>query len=320
MPAAFMISTVVRWAHVDGQGAAREITSPTVPNDHQDPFAYDRERHEATVLAWRRARLARLTAADGWLSLVGRFPLGQGTSRAGAARDCEITLALDKAPAAVGTFDLDGGVVRFTPAPGVTMSLHGSAGVQPLASGVAVSLRTDLHGTPDKLTIGSLTMEVVVRASGLFVRVRDPDSPTLRDFQGQEQYPIDPKWRVVAKFERHEPPKAVDLGYEDGSSLQYTSPGTAVFEVDGVQCRVDPVLDGDRPRLYLVFWDPTARDTTYGAGRFLYAPLPEGDRVLLDFNQAFSPPCAFTPYAACPLAPAQNRLAIRVEAGEKSRH
>jgi uncharacterized protein (DUF1684 family) len=83
---------------------------------------------------------------------------------------------------------------------------------------------------------------------------------------------------------------------------------------------VDPVLDGDGARLYLVFWDPTGRDTTYGAGRFLYAPLPEGDRVLLDFNQAFSPPCAFTPYAACPLAPTQNRLAIRVEAGEKSPH
>jgi uncharacterized protein (DUF1684 family) len=70
--------------------------------------------------------------------------------------------------------------------------------------------------------------------------------------------------------------------------------------------------------LYLLFWDQTGRDTTYGAGRFLYAPLPEGDHVLLDFNQAFSPPCAFTPYSACPLAPAQNRLAVRVEAGEKS--
>lgn len=272
------------------------------------------------MLAWRRARLSRSTAPDGWLSLVGRFPLEQGKSRAGAAGDCEITLSPEKAPSAVGTFELDGAVVRFTPAPGVTMSLLGGAGVQALAPGVAVTLRTDLHGNPDRLALGSLTMEVVVRASGLFVRVRDPDSPTLRNFVGQEHYPIDPKWRVVAKFERHEPPKAVDLGYEDGSSLQYTSPGAAVFEVDGVPCRVDPVLDGERPRLYLVFWDPTARDTTYGAGRFLYAPLPDGDRVLLDFNQAFSPPCAFTPYAACPLAPPQNRLAIRVEAGEKSPH
>jgi hypothetical protein len=134
---------------------------------------------------------------------------------------------------------------------------------------------------------------------------------------GIEHFPIDPRWRVVARLERYEPAKPVDLGYLGGAAGRYLSPGVAVFEVDGVPCRIDPVLDESGGRLYVVFWDPTARDATYGAGRFLYAPLPEGDRVLLDFNQAFSPPCAFTPHAACPLAPAQNRLPIRVEAGER---
>jgi uncharacterized protein (DUF1684 family) len=285
-----------------------------------DPYPYDRASHEAAVTAWRRARLARLTAPDGWLSLIGRSPLEQGRNTAGAEESCDIALPKERAPATVGTFDRDGDTVSFTPAPGVTIVLQGTVDALPLVPGVACPLRTDREGAPDRLALGSLTMEVTLRESGMFVRVRDPDSPQRRDFPGIEQYPIDPKWRVVAKLERYEPPKEVDLGYEAGSTQRYVSPGAAVFELDGVEYRVDPVLDGERPRLYLLFWDQTARDATYGAGRFLYSPLPEGDRVLLDFNQAFSPPCAFTPYAACPLAPAQNRLALRVEAGEKSPH
>jgi uncharacterized protein (DUF1684 family) len=290
---------------------------------HQ-PFAYDRARHEAAVSEWRRARLSRLTTPDGWLSLVGRFPLGQGKSSVGAADGCDVALPPERAPGSVGSFELEGTRVRFTPAVGVQLLLRGGAGAgpdtKPLVPGEAVTLRPDRDGSPDKLLLGALTLEVSERESGFFVRVRDPDSPTRRGFAGIKHYPVDPKWRVVARYERYEPPRMLDLDYEAGSTQRYTSPGAAVFEIDGVSCRLDPVLDENRPRLYLVFWDPTARDTTYGAGRFLYAPLPEGDRVLLDFNQAFSPPCAFTPYAACPVAPQQNRLAVRVEAGEKSSH
>jgi uncharacterized protein (DUF1684 family) len=186
-----------------------------------------------------------------------------------------------------------------------------------LAPAQSVTLTSDLHGAPDKLVLGTLTMEVMERDAGVFIRVRDPQSPTRTAFPGLDYFPIDAKWRVVAKLEPYAPPKEIPLAYESGSHERYFSPGAAVFEVDGVQYRIDPVLDGDRPRLYVVFWDETARDETYGAGRFLYAPLPQGDRVLLDFNQAFSPPCAFTPYALCPLPPPQNRLPVRVCAGEK---
>jgi uncharacterized protein (DUF1684 family) len=286
------------------------------------PFAYDQAQHEAAVSEWRRARLSRLTAPDGWLSLVGRFSLRQGTNSAGAAEGCDVALPPERAPGTVGSFELDGTRVRFTPAAGATLSLRGSAGMdpKPLVPGVAVTLRTDRDGPPDKLVLGALTLEVTDRESGLFVRVRDPDSPTRSGFTGIEHYPVSAKWRVVARLDRYEPPRAIDLDYEAGSAQSYLSPGAAVFEIDGVSYRVDPVFDGNRPRLYLLFRDETARDTTYGAGRFLYTPLPEGDRVLLDFNLAFSPPCAFTPYAACPIAPPQNRLAMRVEAGEKSPH
>jgi uncharacterized protein (DUF1684 family) len=285
------------------------------------PFEYHRAEHEAAVEAWRSARLGRLTAPEGWLSLVGRFPLEEGASRAGGSDACEIPLPGDKAPPAVGVFQRVGAEVTFTPAPGVAITLRGRDGTNPLAPGVAARVRTDGGGPADRLALGALTFEITDRESGMFVRVRDPDSPARRDFTGIDHYPIDPKWRVVAHIEPYAEPKVIELDYEAGTTQRYVSPGAAVFEIDGVQCRIDPVYeDEQRKRLYVVFWDPTARDTTYGAGRFLYAPLPEDGRVLLDFNQAFSPPCAFTPYSACPVAPPQNRLSVRVEAGEKSAH
>lgn len=288
--------------------------------DTPDPYAYDRSQHEALVLAWRRARLARLTAPDSWLSLIGRFPLEPGDNRAGAAAGCSIALPADTAPSLVGNFECHENVVTFTPSEGVALSLRGSAGERPLTAGVSVTLQSDRNGTPDKVVFGTITMEVMERQSGVFVRVRDPESPARTQFPGIEHYSINPKWRVVARFEPYVPPMPLDLGYETGSAEHYVSPGAAVFEIDGVTHRIDPVLDSNGQRLYVVFWDQTGRDTTYGAGRFLYAPLPAGDRVLLDFNQAFSPPCAFTPYALCPLPPPQNRLAVRVEAGEKRPH
>jgi uncharacterized protein (DUF1684 family) len=289
----------------------------------RDPFSYDRREHEAEVGAWRRARLARLTAPDSWLSLVGRFPLAEGTSSVGAGATCDVLLPVEKAPALAGHFERAGAVVRFTPAAGVAMSLQRRPGSQPLEAlepGVPVAVRTDRDGEPDKLALGLLTLEVTEQPAGSFVRVRDPESPTRRDFPGLEYFPITSRWRVVARLEPHEPPQTLELGYESGSSERYESPGDAVFELDGAVHRVTPVYINNRSRLYLVFRDATAGDTSYGAGRFLYAPLPEAGRVLLDFNEAFSPPCAFTPYAACPLAPLQNRLAVRIEAGEMSRH
>jgi hypothetical protein len=284
-----------------------------------DPLAYDQAGHEAAVEAWRRGRLARLSAPDGWLSLVARVPLDDGITSVGSARGCAVALPSEVAPREVGAFRREGAAVTFTPAGGLAMARHGRSGIEPLTPGVEVRVSTDGDGPADRLTIGALTMEVVERPDGMFVRVRDPANPARRDFKGIEHFPIDPKWRLVAKLERYEPPRPIDLRYEMGTKERYLSPGAAVFEIDNVSCRLDPVLDGDGGRLYVVFWDPTARDSTYGGGRFLYAPLPSGDRVLLDFNQAFSPPCAFTPYAACPLAPSQNRLSVRVEAGEKVR-
>ena len=95
-------------------------------------------------------------------------------------------------------------------------------------------------------------------------------------------------------------------------------PGKAVFTRDGKTYELLPVLEtADAKELWFIFADRTSGKETYGSGRFLYADMPKEGKVVIDFNKAYNPPCAFTPYATCPLAPPENRLALPVTAGEK---
>ena len=97
------------------------------------------------------------------------------------------------------------------------------------------------------------------------------------------------------------------------------SPGYAVFTLNDRQLRLDPVLEeAGADQLFFIFRDATAPKETYGGGRFLYSDLPRDGQVVLDFNKAYSPPCAFTDFATCPLPPKQNQLPLRIEAGELS--
>ncbi len=287
----------------------------TIPlADSMDPGT-----HEARVLAWRHARVARLVAPDSWLSLVGKFWLRPGDNTAGGNDACDVILPHDKAPAAIGIFRLETNSVCFLPAPGVEITLRrtGETALAPVVGPAA--LKTDLNGAPDQLIVAphALSCEIMQRESGFAVRVRDRDSPARTGFSGIDYFPIRHDLRVVARFVTYPTPKTIELAYETGASEHNQALGYAEFELDGQPCRVDPVLEGNGARLLLVFADPTNRDSSYGAGRFLYASLPEDGQLVLDFNQAFSPPCAFTPYALCPLPPPQNRLPVRIEAGEK---
>lgn len=93
------------------------------------------------------------------------------------------------------------------------------------------------------------------------------------------------------------------------------SPGYVTFTHGGKEYRLEPVLEGKQ--LFFVFRDGTSNKSTYGAARFLYAAPVKDGTVILDFNKAINPPCAFTPFATCPLPPPQNRLALAITAGEK---
>lgn len=264
----------------------------------------------AEVRAHREARLARLTAPAGWLSLVAKTWLDDGGSyRIGAAPDSEVWLDVPGAPPRLGTVTRTGDQVRFEAAQGVEARARG-ARIDSLV------LRSDAEPQPDDIEAGTLRLGILKRGRDLALRIRDLESATRRAFAGVPAYEIDPRWRVVARFEPSDPPATVELEDSDGRPQTYLSPGSALFEVGAVSGRLQLLQEGGG-RLFVLFADATNRDETYGAGRFLYAPLPADGRVILDFNKAFNPPCAFTAFASCPLPPAANRLPFRVPAGEK---
>jgi len=259
--------------------------------------------------AWHAQRMERLKADDGWLTLVGLHWLEEGDTSLGASPGNTLQLP-EGAPAALGTVTRRGKQVRFTPKPGVAVKVAG----KPFAGG---PLRPDSEGAPDVVEVGTLRFHVISRGERLGLRVRDTASAARRTFQPIPLFTYDPAWRVEARLEKGQGPTTVAVPNVLGSVEQMKSPGTLVFQFQGKEYRLVPVVEEGDDSLFLIFADQTNRKDSYGAGRFLYAPLPVDGKTVLDFNRATNPPCAFTRFATCPLPPRTNRLAVRVEAGEK---
>ncbi len=255
---------------------------------------------------WKATRLARLTAPDGWLSLVGLFWLAEGTN----------DVALPTVPPRTAHLSLQNGQVILQPDAGFTIAN------QPVAS--ATTLRDDTDGKgPTVVRSGSLSFTAIKRGDlqgqRYGVRARDSQSEPRRQFVGLDYFPFDASWRVTARFEPYDPPRKIPITNVLGMTSDEVSPGALVFELQGQTVRLDPILEQGEKDLFLIFKDGTAGKETYGAARYLYASPAEADgRTIVDFNRAYNPPCAFTPFATCPLPPPQNRLKIRIEAGEKT--
>jgi uncharacterized protein (DUF1684 family) len=269
--------------------------------------AYVRE-----IEAWHADRLARLGGEDGWLTLVGLHPLAEGANTVGSAEGADARL-IDKAPPHVGVVAVTGGNLVFTAEPGVEVRLAGGRRVESL-----IPLRTDLQDDTTVLTVGTLSFFVIDRAGAHYLRVKDSESPVRLDFTGIERFPVDGGWRVTATLVPHDPHRTVAVPNALGHVTEEASPGVLVFELAGETCSLIPVGEPGEG-LFIVFADATTGDTTYGGGRFLSTAPPDADnKVVLDFNKATNPPCAFTPYATCPLPPDGNTLAVAVTAGEKT--
>jgi len=159
---------------------------------------------------------------------------------------------------------------------------------------------------------------VIKRGDRIGVRVRDPKSPVRTGFKGLEYFAADPAYKVTAEFVPYEKPRKMPVPTVIGTVEEMDAPGRVRFVIAGKELWLDPVVeDPKEPSLFFIFKDETSGRETYPAGRFLYADMPKDGKVVLDFNKAYNPPCAFTPYATCPLPPKRNALPVRIEAGEK---
>ncbi len=287
-------------------GTALWAAGAKVPDaDRPDPAAYRKE-----IETWRQERLTSLKREDGWLTLVGLYWLKPGENRFGSDPGNPVILPAGKAPAVAGTLTREGDAVRLDVQPGVPLTADG----KPPVPGMKVSADSD--GKPTTLQLGSLSFFVIKRGDRMGVRIKDKASPMRAAFKGIDEYPIRPDWRVVARFEPYKD-KKIPISNIIGQVEDNPSPGAVVFEWQGKTYRIDALAGGDDGSLFLVFGDQTNGKETYGAGRFLDAAPPKDGKVVVDFNTAYNPPCAFTAFATCPLPPAENKLALKIEAGEK---
>lgn len=265
------------------------------------------------VEQWKQGRLQRLTAPDGWLSLVGLEWLRPGANRIGSAAGNDIVLKVGPAQLGVVTLAADG-TVTIVLAKGSGASIDG----KPVQQATLVDdIQAGENGHPTTVAFGSANFYVIERDGRKGLRVKDADAATRKHFLGLDYYPVDPSWRIVADWVPFDPPHKLEVGSVLGTIDKVDVPGKAVFKREGQTFELLPYQEEPGGELFFVLADRTSGKETYGAARFLYAALPKDGKVILNFNQAYNPPCAFTEYATCPLAPPENRLAIAVTAGEK---
>ena len=264
----------------------------------------------ASEQTWRAQRLAELTKPDGWASLVGLHWLDRGSHRVGSAADNGIRLLLG--PPHLGVFSVRDGKVRFAADAAVTVDGAPSRGGR---------LRTDADAAgPSVIAFddGKGLATVISRGGRLALRVKHADADSRVHFTGLQYWPGGPQWRLQARFVPHPPGRTLPIANIIGTTDEIPNPGVVEFTRNGTPYRLE-ALDQGEGTLFLVFADRTSGHGSYGAGRFIDAPMPDArGRLTLDFNRAYNPPCAFTPFATCPLPPPENRLDLRVEAGEKT--
>ena len=271
----------------------------------------------ADIEKWRVAREQRLRADGGWLTVSGLFWLKDGANVVGSAKGSDVLLPAS-APARVGVIDFAAGKATLRPDPGARIDrVTGANAKEPVAA--ATALRADTaEGGPDVLVMGPVSLQVIERGGRYGVRMKDNEAERRRTFPPLTWYPVAPAARVVARFVPHAKPTTIPIANVLGQEDQLASPGYVTFPWNGTEIQLHPVLEApDAKELFFIFKDATSGRDTYPAGRYLYTELPKDGTVVLDLNKAYSPPCAFTPYATCPLPPPQNRLKVRIEAGEK---
>jgi len=266
--------------------------------------------YRAEIEKYRAARVAELTAPDGWLAVRGLFWLHEGANSAGSDPASEIRLPA-RAAKRLGVFTLAAGQVSFAAEPGAPVT----------ADGKPITTLTFGSGADASISTDGVSLIVLRRADKIGLRMRDRESPNRTGFKGLKYFPLNPAYRIRAAFTPYEKLKPVQVPNVLGQLVSMDSPGYVEFKMQGKTYRLEPVYETSRHEdLFFIFKDLSSKTETYEAGRFLHAPLPKDGFVDLDFNRAYNPPCAFTEFATCPLPTKDNQLNVRIPAGELRFH
>ena len=274
--------------------------------------ALDVEAYKAGIEEWHSKRVNNdLKGPQGWLNLAGLFWLNEGFNTFGSGDSNDIIFPQGKIEEQAGTFVVQKGEVTLQVQPGVEIKIDTT-----LVSNQII-FSEDMENTP-VLRRGSLEWLVLSRGGKLAVRLRDLDGDAVKNFPGVERYPVDPAWRIEGKFQKYAESKTIDITNILGQTYPQPNPGLLIFNIGGKEFRLDALSEGG-PEYFIIFGDQTNEHETYPSGRYMYVePEDEEGNVVIDFNKAYNPPCAFTEFATCPLPPKQNVLDVAITSGEKN--
>jgi hypothetical protein len=273
-------------------------------------FAGAQTDYVKEIEKWRADREARLKRENGWLTVAGLFWLKEGVNTVGGGDEFDVRLTDNFKLGKFGEIDFKDGTAVLKLAKGIE-GLNGGERFKG-----AVKLVSDEAGKPTEIRTGTQTLTLIKREERFGIRLRDSNSEARLNFKGLHWFPVDESYKVTARLEASPEPKEISVPNVLGGNFKMKSPGTLRFTVKGKECSLQPVLEEDGT-LFLIFGDKSNESETYKSGRFLYAEKPVNGEVVLDFNKAENPPCAFTAYATCPLPPPGNKLEVEIAAGEK---
>ena len=274
-------------------------TNAQAPDDYQ---------HE--IADWHAKRIQELKEPNGWLNLVGLYWLEEGTSSFGSGPGNKVVFPPGTIAETAGQFERKGGKIKLIVADGVAITVNG----KPVRE--VVIYDQDSARQP-VVASGSLRWTIIRRDNKIGIRLRNLESPLVKQFTDIDRYPVDTSWRVRATLQATGQPGRIAITNILGQTSQQSTPGKLVFSLHQKRYTLDALEEGDG--LFIIFGDATSGKTTYPSGRFLTVSKPGPDgTTIIDFNKAYNPPCAFTNYATCPLPPPQNILPEAIAAGEKN--
>jgi uncharacterized protein (DUF1684 family) len=274
-----------------------------------DPAATDVAAATKETEAWRAEH--EHSYRKNWVTIAGLHFLEPGSHTAGTAETNDIVLPASASSPRIGRFVVTGRRVQFEPEPGSRVVL----GAEPVTSTRA--LADDYETDPDYLEVGSIRLAVHRSGERQSLRVWDPEGEMARGFLGFTWFPIQMNYRVTGRFIPDASPRDVQVLNTFGDLDTFRTEGVVEFMLNGQTLRLRPFTTRPK-RFYFVFRDQSSGVETYEAARFVYSDLRDDGTTVLDFNQAYNPPCAFNPYTTCPIPLPENRLAVKVLAGERA--